>query len=221
MGSSEFVLNYSESNVNLSIRFNNYTFTTPIIPQPTNRTQVFYFKIETNVSKAIDGVEISLRFNRSALMFTDRSLWVFQYDDKLSGDWTRLDTNVDLETGVVTFQMPSVTLDFYEFCLAGQFTRFSKFPIWGWILLPTILGIIVFMAVGELVNQSIINVKLKGTDGRIKVKLKQFFAAWGRIFVQLDDRVKGFIDVYEHLPRVHRTTRQSREKIPPVPGSRN
>ncbi|HMF32430.1 MAG TPA: hypothetical protein VKK79_13495 [Candidatus Lokiarchaeia archaeon] len=191
------------SAVQVRVLFNNYTFAAQSIPQPTNHTQVFYFRIETNTTDPVlAGVVVSLRYNTSQLMFTDRALWVFSYDYATKSPWARInDSAVDLDNGVVTFTMPSFALTNVEFCLAGQETRFGEFPLWGWILLLASIGVIVFMSVGELVYQGLINVKLKGNDGRVMVKFKRFFGAWGRVFTQLDDRVGGMIEDYFAIPR--------------------
>jgi hypothetical protein len=201
MSEVSFTFNYTED-VNLSILFNNYTFNAPTIPEQTNYTQVFYFKILANTTAPfLAGVVITLRYNTSALLFTDRALWVFYYDNAVNSPWNRIDnTQVDLDTGVVNFTMPSLALSNVEFSLSGQITRFGEFPLWGWILLIGSIGIIVFMTGGEILYHGIVNVKLKGTDGRVTVRIKRFFAAWSRVFTQLSDRVGGMIEDYFAIP---------------------
>lgn len=199
---ASFQVTYSASDVWIKMSFSNVTFAAP--PR-TNVSQmnVLYLKVETNISAAIEGSVVTLRYNQSSVLFTERALWIFSY--QASGSWTRIDTTIDNDNDIVTFPMPLGTS--LELCLSGEETRGMEFPYWAWILILLSFSIITFMAVGELVYQGYIPVAMKGTDGRVLVAFKRFFGAWGRKFTQLNDRVGGFIDYYENMSRT----------VPPIP----
>ncbi len=203
-----FPVNYALDDVNIRVSFSNATFTAKNnSPQPIAQMNVLYLKVETNISEALSDVSVTLVYDSSEVMFTEKALWVFSYnaiDDK----WTRLDDTIvyiDNDTVTFHFQMPATNL--LELCLTGQETRGMEFPIWAWFFILVSFGIITFMAVGELVYQGYIPVAMRGTDGRVLVAFKRFFGAWGRKFTQLNAKVGGFIDYYENMSRT----------VPPIP----
>ena len=203
-----FLVNYSESDVKIKLTFSNVPFTAQSkLPGSVSEMSAFYLKVETTKSEAISGVSVTLRYNQSRILFTERALWIFSYDPT-TGTWSRIPTTVDYDADIVTFQMPSGAGDpAFELSLYGQETRGMEFPLWAWFLILPCFGIIIFMAVGEIVYHSYIRVELKGTDGRVKVALKRFFGAWGRKFTQLNDKVGEFLDYYENATMT----------VPPVP----
>ncbi len=200
-----FLVSPLTGDATIKVSFSNGSFSAqPNTPQPVRQMNVLYLKVETNISAAIAGSVVTLFYNQSEVLFTERALWIFSYN---AGTWTRVATNVDPDSAKVTFQIPNETKNEFELCLAGQETRGMEFPIWAWVFILVSFGIITFMAVGELVYQGYIPVAMKGTDGRVQVAFKRFFGAWGRKFTQLNDKVGGFIDYYENMSRT----------VPPIP----